>query len=49
MDARNHTLHLFGQYQQALEAVNFAVPELTVLNPPLWELCLLYTSDAADE
>ncbi|MDO8374629.1 MAG: SUMF1/EgtB/PvdO family nonheme iron enzyme, partial [Polaromonas sp.] len=38
MDARNHTLHLFGQYQQALEAVNFVVPELTVLNPPLWEL-----------
>ncbi len=38
MDARNHTLRLFGQYQQALEAVDFAVPQLAVLNPPLWEL-----------
>ncbi len=38
MDARNHTLRLFGQYQQALEAENFAVPELPILNPPLWEL-----------
>lgn len=38
MDARNHTLHLFSQYQQALEAVNFAVPLMPELNPPLWEL-----------
>ena len=38
MDARNHTLYLFGQYQNALEAVNFAVPQLAILNPPLWEL-----------
>ncbi|MGA8787199.1 MAG: selenoneine synthase SenA [Polaromonas sp.] len=38
MDARNHTLQLFGQYQNALEAVNFAVPQLAILNPPLWEL-----------
>lgn len=38
MDARNHTLQLFGQYQDALEAVNFAVPQLATLNPPLWEL-----------
>ncbi|UUZ67470.1 SUMF1/EgtB/PvdO family nonheme iron enzyme [Polaromonas sp. P2-4] len=38
MDARNHTLHLFGQYQKALEGVNFAVPQLDTLNPPLWEL-----------
>lgn len=38
MDARNHTLHLFGQYQQALETVNFAVPQMPILNPPLWEL-----------
>ena len=38
MDARNHTLRLFGQYQQALEGVDFRVPELATLNPPLWEL-----------
>jgi iron(II)-dependent oxidoreductase len=38
MDARNHTLQLFGQYQNALEGVNFAVPPLATLNPPLWEL-----------
>ncbi len=38
MDARNHTLHLFGQYQNALEAVNFKVPQITTLNPPLWTL-----------
>ena len=38
IDARNHTLHLFGQYQNALEAANFAVPLLATLNPPLWEL-----------
>ena len=38
MDARNHTLHLFGQYQKALEAVNFVVPQLATINPPLWEL-----------
>jgi iron(II)-dependent oxidoreductase len=38
MDARNHTLHLFGQYQNALESVNFAVPQLATINPPLWEL-----------
>ncbi|MDB5928328.1 MAG: hypothetical protein JWR60_35 [Polaromonas sp.] len=38
MDARNHTLHLFGQYQKALESVNFAVPPLPGLNPPLWLL-----------
>jgi gamma-glutamyl hercynylcysteine S-oxide synthase len=38
MDARNHTLQLFGQYQNALESVNFAVPLLATLNPPLWEL-----------
>ncbi|MEO6016267.1 MAG: selenoneine synthase SenA, partial [Polaromonas sp.] len=30
--------HLFGQYQQALEAVNFSVPQMPILNPPLWEL-----------
>jgi gamma-glutamyl hercynylcysteine S-oxide synthase len=38
MDARNHTLQLFGQYQHALEKVSFAVPLLPTLNPPLWEL-----------
>ena len=38
MDARNHTLHLFGQYQNALEAVNFKVPQGPGLNPPLWTL-----------
>lgn len=38
MDARNHTLRLFGQYQLALEAMDFLVPELPVLNPPVWEL-----------
>jgi ergothioneine biosynthesis protein EgtB len=38
IDARNHTLHLFGQYQRALEADPLAVPLLATLNPPLWEL-----------
>ena len=38
MDARNHTLHLFGQYQNALEATNFKVPRIATLNPPLWVL-----------
>ncbi len=38
MDARNHTLRLFGHFQQALEAVDFVVPQLPVINPPLWEL-----------
>lgn len=38
MDARNHTLQLFGQYQDALETSRFKVPRLPILNPPLWEL-----------
>ena len=38
MDARNHTLHLFAQYQKALEAVNYVVPLSDTVNPPLWEL-----------
>lgn len=38
MDARNHTLHLFAQYQAALEARSFVVPQLPTINPPLWEL-----------
>ena len=38
MDARNHTLHVFGQYQNALGGVNFVVPRQDTVNPPLWEL-----------
>ena len=38
MDARNHTLQLFGQFQAALQGVDFAVPQLPAINPPLWEL-----------
>ncbi|MDB5742914.1 MAG: hypothetical protein JWR68_1229 [Polaromonas sp.] len=38
MDARNHTLHLFAQYQHALEAVDFKVPAIPGQNPPLWTL-----------
>lgn len=38
MDARNHTLQLFGQYQDALETSHFRVPRLPIVNPPLWEL-----------
>ena len=38
MDARNHTLHLFSQYQQALGSTGYRVPELLSVNPPLWEL-----------
>ena len=38
MDARNHTLHLFSQYQKALEAVDFVIPQGPTVNPPLWEL-----------
>ena len=38
MDARNHTLHLFAQYQNALEAVMYVVPFGVTVNPPLWEL-----------
>jgi iron(II)-dependent oxidoreductase len=38
IDARNHTLHLFQQFQQSLEDSNFVVPELPIVNPPLWEL-----------
>lgn len=38
IDARNHTLHLFSQYQRALESSQWAVPLLATLNPPLWEL-----------
>lgn len=38
MDARNHTLHLFAQYQHALESGGFAMAPLATVNPPLWEL-----------
>jgi iron(II)-dependent oxidoreductase len=38
MDARNHTLHLIGQYEKALGAAHFEVPCVAELNPPLWEL-----------
>lgn len=38
MDSRNHTLHLFAQYQKALESISYAVPQLDSVNPPLWEL-----------
>jgi len=38
MDARNHTLHLFAQYQNALAAVSYVVPLGETVNPPLWEL-----------
>ena len=38
MDARNHSLHLFGILGSTLEAGGFAVPEAPDVNPPLWEL-----------
>ena len=38
MDARNHTLQLFAEFQAALEGKNFLVPQLPTINPPLWEL-----------
>jgi gamma-glutamyl hercynylcysteine S-oxide synthase len=38
MDARNHTLYLLSHYEKALGGVQFQVPLLAELNPPLWEL-----------
>ena len=38
MDARNHTLHLVGQYESALANLAIARPDATTLNPPLWTL-----------
>lgn len=38
MDARNHLLQLFGQFDNALQAVNFDVPGVASVNPPLWTL-----------
>jgi len=37
MDARNHTLFLIEQYEQALRVQGLQVPLLPELNPPLWE------------
>ena len=36
MDARNHTLHLLHQYEQALGAGGFRVPQGVEFIPPLW-------------
>ncbi|MBI2771672.1 MAG: SUMF1/EgtB/PvdO family nonheme iron enzyme [Burkholderiales bacterium] len=36
MDARNHTLHLLAQYEQALGAAGFVVPVGAETSPPLW-------------
>jgi gamma-glutamyl hercynylcysteine S-oxide synthase len=38
MDARNHTLHLFAQYQRVLDDVNVRLPSVATANPPLWDL-----------
>ena len=38
MDARNHTLQIFAEFQAALEQGSFVVPQLPTVNPPLWEL-----------
>jgi gamma-glutamyl hercynylcysteine S-oxide synthase len=38
MDARNHTLQLFAEFQSALECENYRVPQWPTINPPLWEL-----------
>ena len=38
MDARNHSLHLFAQFQQALEGAGLKVAPHPHINPPLWEL-----------
>ena len=38
MDARNHTLHLFGQFQKELEVQAYKVPFIDTVNPPLWDL-----------
>ena len=38
MDARNQTLHLLAEYEKVLAEVNFEVPCVPELNPPLWEL-----------
>ena len=38
MDARNHTLQIFAEFQAALKQGSFVVPQLPTVNPPLWEL-----------
>ena len=38
IDARNHTLRLCSVWEEALGAQGFAVPLMSELNPPLWEL-----------
>ncbi|MDO9360598.1 MAG: selenoneine synthase SenA [Polaromonas sp.] len=38
MDARNHTLRLFGHYQQAIEEADVQWPASPGMNPPLWTL-----------
>lgn len=38
MDARNHTLFLIGQYQQAMQGGAIDFPCRPELSPPLWEL-----------
>ena len=36
MDARNHSLHLFAQFQQALEGTGLKVAPHPHINPPPW-------------
>ncbi len=38
MDARNHTLQLFAEFQTLLAPSEGVVPLLPSINPPLWEL-----------
>ena len=38
IDARNHTLFLIDQYERELLVQGMQVPQLSELNPPLWEL-----------
>lgn len=38
IDARNHSLHLLAQFERALQAGDFVVPQLAGINPPLWEI-----------
>ena len=38
MDARNHTLGLFTEFQQALPAQGMHITPAACVNPPLWEL-----------
>ena len=38
MDARNHTLGLFTEFQHALQAQDMRITPAACVNPPLWEL-----------